>query len=208
MVQLPGNTPRYDEVPLIDLDTFEYLIAVRQTHWTLRAWALLEETERRWTMFDWATFVVHQPRRCENLFYDFASAYLYSFEATLQVLKEERQSCNTAWLKGQPPYDLLCRGLRALRNTGAHVRSVSVSARHLQTVTSRFAHTTTGGTTAWAWPELTRADLDALDTPHLKADELDEWNHQSGQLLALGLMRHGLLALRSVLALVEPTPSA
>lgn len=206
-MSLPGNIPTYNSVPLIDLDTFEYLIAVRQPHWTLRAWELLRETERRWTMFDWATFVVHEPGRCHNLFRDFASAYLFSFEATLQVLKIEKPALDLkSWLRDQPSYDVICKGLRGLRNTGAHVRQVSVTPDHQRSVISRFAHTTTGGTTAWAWPGLTAADLTALSTPHLSVADLPLWNSQSADLLTLGLMRHGVLALRSLLEVLEPPP--
>ena len=207
-MSLPGSVATYDSVPLIDLDECGYLVAVRQPHWKLRAWSALEETERRWTLFDWATFVVHQPRRCENLFRDLASAFLFSFESTLQVLKRERRSCDTRWLESQSPYDVVCKGLRGLRNTGAHVRQVPVAANNRRAIASRFAHSTTGGTTAWAWPEITPSDLVAVDTPHLTVSDLPAWNAESDELLALGVMRHGVIALRDILSAAEPAPVA
>jgi hypothetical protein len=206
---LPSNIAVYNSVQLIDLDAIEPLVATRQRHWTLRAWTLLEEVERRWTMFEWATFVVNEPGRCGLLFRDLASAYLFSYEATFQVLKEERPANDRNWLESSvPQYDLACRGLRALRNTGAHVRQVPVGRDHHRSIASRFANSVTGGTTAWAWTALTQGDLDALDTHHLRAADLIAWNTVSGELLALGLMRHGVTALRAILDAVEPAPGA
>jgi hypothetical protein len=201
-VSLPSNVPRYDSVDLIDLDNVEYLIVERPPGPTLRAWDKLEETERRWTMFEWATFVITQPNRCQRLIDDFAGAYLLSLEVTLQVLQDERNFTPNldSWLKRQPAYDLTCRGLRTLRHLEAHVRAARLQSQRDSRSYSRFAGAGgSGGTTAWEWPPLTPGDLQALNSPKLSGQELPAWNSQAASLLVPGLMRHGLTQFKILL---------
>lgn len=59
-------------------------------------------------MFDWATFMIHERGSNEALFRDLASAYLLSFEATLQVAREEGGIADCeVWLRKRPAYDLV-----------------------------------------------------------------------------------------------------
>jgi hypothetical protein len=202
---LPSHISQYDTVPLLDLDQVDYLIACRPRNASLRAWTKLEETERRWTMFDWGTFVVHDGGRCTLMMQDFASAYLLSFEATLQVLKDEKFASGfEQWLATQAAYDLECRGLRTLRHLEAHVRAGALSAKWNAKASSRFAGPSLGGTIAWYWSEITAADLGTLKHAKLQPAELPAWNDRSAKLLVLGLMRHGLYALTSLLNSAGP----
>jgi hypothetical protein len=152
MPPLPGNVARYGSVDLLDLDQMPYEIARRPKGATLAAWEKLEETERRWTMFDWATFVVPDANRNTMLLKDFSTAFLLSFEATLQILLDECSFPDfDGWLRSQPLYDIECRGLRTLRHLEAHIRPGNLSVQRDATVYSRFAHSATGGTIPWRW---------------------------------------------------------
>ena len=201
---LPSHVARYDSVELLDIDQLPYLIAVRPANASLRAWSKLEETERRWTMFDWGTFVVTHPNRCERMFRDFGSAYLMSFEATIQVLLQERfpdeRQRREPWLRQQPAYDFLCRGLRTLRHLEAHVRSGHVIARRDARVYSRFAGASTGGTVPRHWERVDRGDFALLQTPRIDASELPQWNDLCDERPVLALMRDGLLQLHELVA--------
>jgi hypothetical protein len=201
---LPSNVASYGSVPLVDLDHYDFAVR-RPKHSTLRAWAKLEETDRRSIMFDWATFVIHEQNRNTTLLNDFASAFLLSFEATLQVVQDEKRFADfEGWLKSQAAYDLRCRGLRTLRHLEAHVRAGTLSVNHQARSISRFAHSTTGGTIAWSWRALEPADLAQLRSSKLDIAELPRWNAEAADLLCLGLMRHGVGALVQLLTAAGP----
>lgn len=202
---LPSSIARYNTVELLDIDQLDYVIVRRPSNATLRAWAKAEETERRWTMFDWATWAIPERDRNIRLLRDFASAFLMSFEATLQVLKHE---CSIArlddWLGKQAAYDLTCRGLRTLRHLEAHIRPGHVAASQNMTAISRFANTSAGGQIAWTWAGIELADLKALDYPRIEEAELAQWNAFSERHLALDLMRHGVESLVAFLSIAGP----
>jgi hypothetical protein len=203
---LPSNVPAYGTVDLLDLDTIEYVIVQKPVGSSLRAWAKLEEAERRWTMFEWATFVITQPSRNVRLVRDFASAYLLSLEATLQVLQDQRRFPDLkAWLAKQQAYDLICRGLRTLRHLQAHITTVHVGARPNSLSYSRFAGAGgAGGNAAWAWADIAAADLVLLQRPPLEETERPAWNAHSASLLIPGLMRHGLTQYKALLESAGP----
>ena len=201
MPPLHGSIARYGSVDLLDLDQVELYFSAQAPGFP-RAGAKLQETERRWVMFDWATFMIHERGRNEALFRDLASAYLFSFEATLQVAREEGGIANfKAWLMARPAYDLVARGLRTLRHLEAHVRPGAFSADHESRVHSRFAHSASGGTIGWRWESISSQALAQVTSTHSKlaVAELDDWNVKANELLALGLMRHGLAALKAIL---------
>ena len=203
MPSLPGNVAG-EAVHLISLDATPYVYAKRPVDATLAAWSRFEETERRWTMFEWATFAIDQPRGYSLLFHDLASAYLLSLEATLQILRTERNDPDfDAWLRSHPTYDLGFRGLRTLRHLHAHVQEVAIDVNRRNAVVSRFAHTTTGGTLAWRWQPLSAQDLQSLDRPRITVAELDDWNRLNEELLVVGLMRSGLASLRTLMTSAE-----
>lgn len=200
MPSLPGNVARYDTVDLLDLDGIELYFDVGFDRLPRTA-GKLRETERRRIMFDWATFMIHQPRRNESLFRDFASAFFKSFEAMLQVLRDERAISHfEGWLRAQPTYDAVCRGLRTLRHLEAHAQPGKFNPSHAAKTHSRFSHSATGGTIGWRWEPILPRDLARVTSRNSKlaASELDEWNGQCEEMLALGLMRHGLQALNSL----------
>jgi hypothetical protein len=158
-------------------------------------------------MFDWATFVIHDQNRNVSLMTDFASAYLLSFEAGLQVLKEEcfsNAGAFEAWLADQPLYDLETRGLRTLRHLEAHIRPGVLSVQPAAAAASRFSGPSIGGTIAWQWEPTTPKDLASLKYPKITVDELPTWNTRSAELLVLGLMRHGLTVLNALLVAAGP----
>lgn len=206
MPSLPSQIARYDSVDLLDLDELPPSIAVRPRGARLLAWAKLEELERRWTMFDWGTFVIVTPHRNTLLLRDLASAYLLTFEATIQILLEERRFDNLEqWLRSHVSYDVACRGIRTLRHLEAHVRAGDLSTNTAGTMYSRFAHTHVGGTVAWRWPTLSEAELAQVRSKNSKlaTEELSEWNRIADEVPALEIMRHGVVALSELLAAAE-----
>jgi hypothetical protein len=203
MPTLPGNVAG-EAVHLISLDATAYEYAKRPAGATLAAWSRFEETERRWIMFEWATFAIVDQRGHSLLFHDLASAYLLSLEAALQVLRTERSDPDFAgWLRSHSEYNLAFRGLRTLRHLSAHVRAVAIDVNRRSAVVSRFAHSTTGGTLGWRWQPLSAEDLQSLDRPRLTAAELGDWNRLNDEMLVIGLMRSGLATLRTLLRSAE-----
>jgi hypothetical protein len=205
---LPSNVPRYDSVDLVDLDHLEYLIVHRPKTSPLRAWGKLQETERRWAMFDWATHVIREPNRCVMLINDFATAFLLSFEATLQVLKAEAKLPQPfeAWLRTLPDNDLVCRGLRTLRHLEAHVRTGTLAVSRVAIGSSRFASGGgPGSTIPWLFPEMTASDISvALQTPRITLAELPAWNTIATQTPAVQVMRQGLTSLTKIVVAADP----
>lgn len=204
-MHLPSSIPRYGSVELLDLDEVPYEIARKPANATLRAWPKAEETERRWTMFDWATWAIPEHNRNSRLLRDFASAYLMSFEATLQVLSHELSLKSfDDWLKQQSAYDLTCRGLRTLRHLEAHIRLGHVAVNRNMAAISRFASTSLGGQVAWTWVPIALRDLRELKYPKIEESELDQWNTLCTSTLALDLMRRGIAALAAFLTAAGP----
>ncbi|MEZ4424824.1 MAG: hypothetical protein R3E98_15540 [Gemmatimonadota bacterium] len=206
-MSLPSNVPRYDSVDLIDFDHLEARFVVSATPpVAAAAWTKLAETERRLDHFDWALHVVREPRRLERFIRDLATAFLMSFEATLQILTTERLHGGLdRWIEGRAEYDVVCRGLRTLRNLEAHVQPVELTASSL-TDSSRFvAGIESGRRTFWLFPTLTPTDLDRL-MPHgrkLRAEECDAWNATVASHSARDLMTRGL---RSLVSIVLDSP--
>jgi hypothetical protein len=162
------------------------------------------------TVFDWAVWAFAKPGLVLFL-KDLASAYLLSFEAALEFLKEEcfdsRRDFET-WLAQRSEYDLECRGLRTLRHLEAHIRPGTISAQVGVFADSRFAGSTPGGRTTWSWAPISLADFDALHAPALARGELGAWNDRCVSLHVRGLMLHGLEQLRGILAAAEAEHAA
>jgi len=205
-VTLPSNVPRYGGVDLIDIDVLDPLIVRRPASARLRAWAKLQETERRWIMFEWLAHSVRVSNRCRLLFDDFASAFLLSLEATLQVLKAQHTSPPPfeAWLKSQLPYDLTLRGLRTHRNLEAHVRPGVLGYDYGRTTTSLFfGAADSGKTTAWLLPQISVAEFSELTNAKLGPGELSAWNQVVEEIPAAELMRRGIRGLQELLIIAE-----
>lgn len=157
-------------------------------------------------MFDWATFVVTDSHRNKVLLRDCATAYLFSLEATLQVLLREKAFPNfDGWLRTNASYDVTIRGLRTLRHLQAHIEPRTLTARREPTV-SRFANVAIGGTVAWCWADITLAQLASVTAKNAKLaiDELPTWNRYCQTVPILAQMRHGVKALHECLWAAGP----
>jgi hypothetical protein len=144
---------------------------------------------------------------------DLATAFLYSFEATFQVLGDERKEKRLLqlddWLKQQPAYDLECRGLRTLRTREAHLRRAALSAGVDALVDTPFAGSTAGGRTPWHWTSVSVTEVGKKGQPgkmmpKLRAAELDDWADCCRRRHVLELMLHGVGRLRDLLVAVGP----
>jgi hypothetical protein len=201
---LPSDIPSYGNVDLPDFDRLESTIP-GPPKGRLRAWAKFAETDRRMTVFDWAVWALAKGG-LPVFMQDLATAYLLSFETTLEFLKDERRDSRRnfeRWLSGRAAYDLECRGLRTLRHLEAHIRSGTISAQVGAVADSRFGGPTPAGRSTWFWDAITLADLNALRAPALGTDELDAWNSRSHSVPVRGLMIHGLERLRTILKEAE-----
>lgn len=204
MSPLPSSIARYDSVDLLDLDELPYVCVRRPVDATLRAWDKAEEAERRWAMFDWATFVITSPTRNVRLMQDLSSAYLMSFEATIQILKDEgRCDGSEDWLKAREAYNLTVRGLRCLRNLDAHIRTGRLVNRSDRQTASRFANVMIGGTITWQWPKITDETFASLRSPKLGSTELAAFNSVVEEQSALEVMRAALMSLHEILLAAE-----
>jgi hypothetical protein len=204
---LASHIPRYNAVELIDFDALEPEIVRRPPGARLRAWAKLEEAERRVDAFDWVTHVVREPRRLTRFIGDFVSAYLLTFEATLQIAQEQAVPERfQGWLDCQPDYDVLCRGLRTLRNLEAHIRAGALTAARQRSAHSRFAGgTDPAQTVAWLLPPISVADLQSLKKSGRKISEseLGTWNALVESEVASELMREGVRRLLTIVSQAE-----
>jgi len=198
--------PRFGDVDLIDIDVLDPQVIRKPKDARLRAWTKLLETERRWVMFEWLAHSVRVTNRCRLLFDDFASAYLLSFEATVQLLKSEYAPGGSfeKWLGREAAYDLTVRGLRTLRHLEAHVRPGSLNHDYQRSATSLFfGGSDAGKTVAWLFPTIEPSEFASLRDPKLAGGELDAWNSTVQEVLAAELMRRGLRRLQELLLVVE-----
>jgi hypothetical protein len=164
-----------------DLDAVHEAATLRPVDATLSAWTKLAETDRRLAFFRWLVAITDPARPQYHLLLDDAeSAFLLSFEATLQLLKNhfsppQWQPGFEVWLEDlqQERDTLVFRAVRTLRHLEAHVRAdlipstltIHPSSPEEPRVTIR-----------WQFAPLTAADLNSLRTPHLADAELDRWN--------------------------------
>ncbi len=122
MFQGPNNDNLVS--PLPDFDDFQYKYAIAPETAKLKAWNKLRETERRFRFYAWVEPQTHgEVLKHRVLLNDSISAYLLSFEATIQFLKEEFGRGFDDWLKGHEKYSVTIRALRTYRNFEAHVEA-------------------------------------------------------------------------------------
>lgn len=208
MSVLPGNVPVDGSLRLIVIDHLDHYLQRRPPQASLEAWSKWEECERRYIYFEWFTHGIGKKRDgFRSLINDAATAFLMSFEATLQVLGEERFQGRGAdldrWLSQQREYDVRCRGLRAMRNTVAHLRAEELAVQHGNRTFSIFGATDPGETTPWVLPPLEKAKLPRSPKLDVAAGELATWNQLVAQTPLADLMRHGLSRLRAILIAAE-----
>ena len=124
--------------------------------------------------------------------------------AVLQVLlKERRFNDFNGWLLSRSEYDLCACGLRTQRHLDAHVQKADLTLQRGAEAQTQWPGIVRGGTDPWRWADLTVADLHSLTFPRLHEGELPIFNALSESVLALGMMRQGLSALRALLVAAE-----
>jgi len=211
---LPSHVAQLDSVPLIAFDELEPLLVHPPAGTALRAWMKASEVGRRMDHFDWLVHVARPVRGCSTFVGDLASAFLMSYESTLQVLKEQWKASRSGapslpksdtWLASLPEYDLTCRGLRTLRHVQAHVGVVPVVVPHGRPHHSRFAAGTDPGLVpAWGWSPIAVTDFAALtQPPPLSQLELPQWNTRLAETPVTQLMREGIERLVRILHAAE-----
>lgn len=187
--------------PPPDLDNFEHKLAVVPVGAKLKAWAKLQETERRLAVAIWAMWRTEpESGKHRVLAEDLVGSFFHSFEATVQVLKEEMVSRKgkgwfDPWILAHANSTVTLRGIRTVRTLAVHVEDIrSDSAVVISIVKGR------GGTLMrqWRLPTLTAANLGALNTPKLKEADLAAWEELRGKWAAGTLMENALKDLRSI----------
>ena len=199
-----------DRYCLPDFDHFSYKIALRPPAAKLVAWCKLEETERRLAMYKWAEGK-NEPGNPRNrvLLNDAVSAFLLTFETTIQFIKNQVPRTRGGrtfddWLKTLPENDALLRGLRTLRHFEAHVEPKPLP----RVVNLKFEVNMSGGdtrteTTAhWVLQELKPGDLTKVTRP-LKKVDLPGWNTTVALMDAPTIFEKGLENLEKILPKTE-----
>jgi hypothetical protein len=167
-----------DSLP--DFSNFTYQIAVQPANNRLRAWGKLQECERRLEMYKWVE-KLNNPSRAQHriLLNDMVSAFLLSFEATVQFTKDQWKPSPSKtpftsfkrWLEGQSDYDIAVRGIRTLRHFEAHKELKPPTSMIVAVIGSE-----PEVTRKWQLPELQQTELRKLDSPQLEQSHLADWN--------------------------------
>ena len=176
--------------PLADFTNFSYSLVNPPEPAKGRGWDKLKECERRPALYRWAERLNappegthHLPRPPHQVFLDDClGAFLMTLEAALQYTGQQLEDCKAipkgslnVWLRKQRAHDRYMRGLRTLRHFAAHVEmkpvrrgaNVSSSGTAVQIRPNYWQITEPTISHRWSLPQLTRADLEKLDTPEL-----------------------------------------
>ena len=196
--------------PFPDLDNYTPRIATPPRASRITAWTKLEECERRLVVYNWAERR-SDPRTPKNRVFlnDSVSAFLLSFEATLQFIKDQFTRTTSApnfdqWLDDLPHYDVV-RGLRTLRHFEAHVENKPPPSH----VKIALGDSLWNGTSAsdvsrsWQLPSLVAAELNKLRSSPLKDDHLSDWNFCVANDDVATVFEHGLQKLKAILEASE-----
>ena len=171
----------------------------------------MRKSSADWTCSYWIVHSVREPGRLTRFINDFATAYLLSFAATLQILLEEVvDGAHEEWLREHESYDTRCRGLRTLRNLEAHIHAGRMTAAWRRSGNSRFrGGVDSGRMVAWQLPTIASDDLASLRKAGRKINEseLGAWNHLVEPQLASDVMREDVRRLVPIVTYAE-TPSA
>ena len=196
-----------------DFQDFKYMIAIEPSGSHVNAWGKLREAERRHAMYKWVE-QRNDPAKAQHrvLLNDSVSAFLLTFEASIQFLKDQfKRSCPTqkfdAWFAQQSQNDVHVKGLRTLRHLEAHVevkpppRTVHVD------ITASFGGRKSGNgirECIWRLPPITSADLGKLHKHTPLADtDLNDWNTLVVNSDAGTICANGLDRLKQVLEAAE-----
>lgn len=200
---------------LPDFENFSYEIAIEPDNSQVSAWNKLRECERRLEMYKWVE-KHNDPANPQHrvLLYDTLIAYLLTFEATLQFLKNhlELKYKNSSskfkfsqWLDKQRQYDLTVRGLRTMRHLEAHV---DIMPKPRET-TVTFSNSLSGGTSdskisySWRLTKLQQTNLNNLQSPPLKCTSLKDWNDLVSRRDVASIFTDGLGKLKKILEAAE-----
>ena len=210
---------------LPDFENLAYAIANKPTGSHVDAWDKLREAERRLVMYKWVE-QHNDPATPHHrvLLDDSVSAFLLTFEATIQFLKDQFKRTGTpqqrfdAWFAGRPQNDVCLKGLRALRHLEAHVERRRVPRTVLKTLAayvrvgrgrSRSRDRQNGNVGClWQLPKLNPADIAKLDRSPLSVADLQAWNALREADDAKALFERGLLSLKSILDQAETCVTA
>jgi hypothetical protein len=208
------NNPTHNHLnlePFPDLDSYTYSIGIPPAGSRITAWSKLQECERRLLVYKWAEGR-NDPRTPKNrvLLNDAVSAFLLTFEATLQFVKDQFIKSVSApnfdhWIAQLPENDLVVRGLRTLRHFEAHVEAKQPPSL----VRLHIGESLSNGTSAtqvsrsWQLPPLEAVELAKLNHAPLKANDLQKWNLLVARDDLPSLFRQGLERLRAVLEAAE-----
>jgi hypothetical protein len=201
---------------LPDFQNFRYTIAIEPIDSRIDAWVKLREAERRLTMFKWVEqHNDHANPQHRVLLDDSASAFLLTFEAAIQFLKDQlNRSVNRSetfpqfdtWFAGQPQNDIHVKGLRTLRLFEAHVEAKPIPRTIHVHINASFGGRKSGAEIAgctWQLPKLTPAHLQKLYSPRLSGADLSDWNTLVVNLDAKTIFAEGLQRLKCVLETAE-----
>jgi hypothetical protein len=175
------------------------------------AWDKLAECERRLEMYKWAENL-NDPRSPHHrvLLDDCVSAFLLTFEATLQFindqfLKRGNMPSFNSWLNQLPQHDLHVKGLRTLRHFAAHVEIKPTPSQIVAVIGGSLPNGTsaTSVSRTWRLPELQPSDLQKLRMPALQPKDLPAWNGLVEQSNVTSIFAYGLRQLRDILLEAE-----
>jgi hypothetical protein len=168
-----------------DFENMNYELVNLPAHYKATAWEKLRECERRLVMYRWVQ-ALNDPAKAQRrvTLNDSVSAFLLTFEATIQFLKDQFDRTDSVpkfktWLENQPHYDILIRGFRTLRHFEAHVEPRRAGRKIVAVIGGSLPDATsaTSVSTSWHLPELQPSDLEKLRTPALSSGELPDWNN-------------------------------
>jgi hypothetical protein len=185
-----------------DFSSMSYRYGMPPANSRIPAWQKLRECERRWVYFKWAESL-NDPAKAEHriVLDDALSAYLLSYEATIQYIKDAFiRSPGTPdfnqWISARPEHDILVRGLRTLRHLEAHVEDVPIASLIRAVIGAGVSRT-------WKLPALHQRDLQKLRAPNISSAELQDWNDLVDQSSAEELLESSLSKLKAILSSAE-----
>jgi hypothetical protein len=196
---------------LPDFSNFGYQIAIAPAGSQLDvSWSKLRECERRLEMYKWFE-KQNDPAKAQHRFliYDSVSAFLLTFEATLQILQSQLINLPATifksnvtnfsdWLCRQPQYNVIFRGLRSLRHLEAHVEPVQKPSE-IKAVFPTFSVSRT-----YKLPRLNQTALNKLrNSSPLKNVDLCDWNTQVANKNIEDIFIDGLQKLKEILEIAE-----
>ena len=199
------------EISDLDFSSFSYSIAQTPTSPKLRAWPKLQECERRLVFYRWVKELKDVKTRYRLLHDDAVSAFLLSFEVTLQFMKDQfKQEASTqnfdGWVDALAEHDLIVRGIRTLRLLEAHVMEKPTGI----VVTGQIQdHLPSGRSESAVSPPrhtlsvLQKADLAMLNRPRLEESELPLWNAHVQATEIDAVFDYALRQLKTILDLAE-----